>query len=504
MIFLNPEERDFLKIISKINYVNPFLPERVQYEREALGDDFDESKANWNLLGDDPDFHLVNTKKIIERAYPILLSLQERLRQGARATRRELDIYEDTALFLLYNNYAQHFKERIVKPQKDQAYEFYKEFNHFWNLLFDIDGYALPKQKEAPHVFACMFQVRRAFFYIFRAIMGRSSVASNLRAAVWSSIFTHDMRRYRRSFFKCMGDFATLIIGPTGSGKELVATAIGHSRYIPFNPDTLTFKVNFVETFFPINLSALPTTLVESELFGHRRGSFTGALDDRKGWLEICPGEGTVFLDEIGELDPLIQVKLLRVIQARTFQRIGSTQPLAFEGKIVSATHRDIHHAMEKGQFRHDLYYRLCSDIITTPSLHEQIRESSDVLWDLVGYISAKVAGNEGKNLAEDVKSWIQENLGIEYTWPGNIRELEQCVRNIMIRKEYRPTMYRPATVDDGLISFFREGSLSLEEFCRLYCTRIYSRLGSYSKTAKQLRIDRRTVKKYVDHGLLD
>ena len=499
MAFLNPEEHDFLKTVSKINYVNPFLPERVQYEREALGSDFDESKANWNLLGDDPDFHLVNTKRIIERAYPILLSLQERLRQGVSATRGDLEIYEDTALFLLYNYYAQHFKERIIKPQKDQVYEFYKEFIHYWNLLFDIEGYALPKLNESPHIFACMFQVRRAFFYIFRAIMGRSSVASNLRASVWSSIFTHDMRRYRRSFFKCMGDFATLIIGPTGSGKELVATAIGYSRYIPFNPDTLTFKENFAETFFPISLSALPTTLVESELFGHRRGSFTGALDDRKGWLEICPDEGTVFLDEIGELDPLVQVKLLRVIQARTFQRIGSTQPLAFKGKIVTATHRNIHLAMEKGEFRHDLYYRLCSDIITTPSLHEQIRESADVLWDLVGYISLRVAGNEGKDLGEDVKSWIQENLGMEYTWPGNIRELEQCVRNVMIRREYHPTLHQPAVVDDDLILSFREGSLSLEDLSRLYCAQMYTRLGSYSKAARQLKIDRRTVKKYVD-----
>jgi len=296
-----------------------------------------------------------------------------------------------------------------------------------------------------------------------------------------------------------MGEFATLIIGPTGSGKELVATAIGQSRYIRFNPDTLTFRKDFFETFFPINLSALPTTLVESELFGHRRGSFTGALEDRKGWLEICPDEGTVFLDEIGELDPLVQVKLLRVIQARTFQRLGSIDTLAFGGKIVAATHRDIHLAMEKGEFRQDLYYRLCSDIITTPSLHEQIRESPEMLWDLIGYISQRVAGTEGENLANEVKSWIQEKLGIEYRWPGNIRELEQCVRNIMIRREYRPTIYRPTTVDDGLISSFREGSLSLEQLCRLYCTQIYTRLGSYTETARQLKIDRRTVKKYVD-----
>jgi len=498
MVFLNPEERRFLETVSKINYVNPFLPERIEYEREALQADFDESKANWNLLGDDPDFHLVNTRKITGRAYPILVKLQELLKNGVKATPKELELYEDTALFLLYHYYAQQFKDRIIEPQKGQTYKFFKEFAQYWGRLFDITGHNLPKDREAAHIFACIFQVRRAFLYIFRAIVGRSSVAANLRAAVWNSIFTYDMQRYRRTFFKCMGDFTTLIIGPTGSGKELVATAIGRSRYIPFNSETLTFEKDFAETFFPINLAALPTTLVESELFGHRRGAFTGAIEDRRGWLEICPPEGSVFLDEIGELDPLVQVKLLRVMQARMFQSLGSTQTLTFEGKIVAATHRDIHLAMETGEFRKDLYYRLCSDIITTPSLHQQIRESPEVIWDLVGYISQRIAGSEGERLTGEVKSWIRDKLGLEYTWPGNIRELEQCVRNFMIRREYHPVIDYRQDQDEGFITSMREGTLSLEAMCRLYCTRIYNQVGSYAETARQLKIDRRTVKKYV------
>ena len=191
------------------------------------------------------------------------------------------------------------------------------------------------------------------------------------------SIFTHDMRRYRRSFYKRMGDFTTLIIGPTGSGKELVARAVGLSRYIRFNPKSLTFEKDFSETFFPINLSALPLTLVESELFGHRRGAFTGALEDRKGWLEICPPEGSVFLDEIGEL--------------------------------------------------------------------------------------------------------------------------KQCVRNVMVRREYYPAGNLVSGIDERLPVGFQDGSLSLEEICSLYCTHVYSRAGSFLETARRLKIDRRTVKKYVD-----
>ncbi|MBT8368777.1 MAG: sigma 54-interacting transcriptional regulator [Deltaproteobacteria bacterium] len=499
MAFLNPQDRRFLETVSKLNYVNPFLPERIQYEREALGDAFDESKADWNLLGDDPEFHLINTKKITDRAYPLLLKLQERLRKGVQVSRKELELYEDTVLFLVYHYYAQQFKKDILNPRKGQTYDYFKEFSHYWGLLFDITGYDLPKKSEAAHIFACIFQVRRAFLYIFRAIIGRSAVAAKLRAAVWNSIFTHDMRRYRRTFFKCMADFATLIFGPTGSGKELVATAIGQARYIAFNPQTRTFKDDFFNTFFPINLSALPATLVESELFGHRRGAFTGALEDRRGWLETCPPEGTVFLDEIGELDPLVQVKLLRVIQVRNFQRLGSTKTLAFDGKIVAATHRDIHRAMEEGDFRKDLYYRLCSDIITTPSLHEQMRESPDVLWDLVGYISQRVAGREGKKLAREVTSWIKDKLGLEYTWPGNIRELEQCVRNIMIRREYHPAVVKSAGAEENLLASFLQEGLTLDALCGLYCSRVYERVGSYAETARRLGIDRRTAKKYID-----
>jgi transcriptional regulator with AAA-type ATPase domain len=501
MAILNAEDHRFLESVAQVSYANPFLAERIDYERRALGPEFDESRANWNLLGDDPETQQINTRKIAERAYAIIAGVQPQLKKGAAASGQELQLYEDTVLFLLYYYYAQRFKDIIVKPQKDQTYEYFKEFSHYWRHFFKLPVDTLPSQKEAAHIFACFFQVRRAFYYIFRAIIGRSTVAANLRAMVWNSIFTHDMRRYRRAFYRRMGDFSTLIIGPTGSGKELVARAIGLSRYIPFEPKSLRFERDFSETFFPINLSALPSTLVESELFGHRRGAFTGALEDRKGWLDVCPPEGTVFLDEIGELDPLVQVKLLRVIQARTFQRLGTTKDSVFHGKIVAATHRNIHQAMENGDFRKDFYYRLCSDIITTPSFYQQISQAPEVLGDLVAYISQKVAGSEGEAVAGEALSWIQNKLGTDYPWPGNIRELEQCIRNIMIRREYHPAADQAAGQDDRQLASFREGKLTLEELCRLYCTHVYARVGSYVQTARHLKVDRRTVKKYVEVG---
>lgn len=170
-------------------------------------------------------------------------------------------------------------------------------------------------------------------------------------------------------------DVTTLITGPSGTGKELVARAVGLSGYIPFDDKTAAFASDFVGSFHALNLSALPVTLIESELFGHRRGAFTGAVSDRRGWLEICEPGGAVFLDEIGDLDPVVRVKLLRVLETRTFQPVGGTTSRRFHGKIIAATNRDLAEGMRTGQFRPDFYYRLCSDVIVTPSLHDQLRE---------------------------------------------------------------------------------------------------------------------------------
>jgi transcriptional regulator with GAF, ATPase, and Fis domain len=140
-------------------------------------------------------------------------------------------------------------------------------------------------------------------------------------AAAWQSIFTHNMQRYRKNLYERMGDITTLIIGPSGTGKELVARAIGLSRYVPFDPKRKAFASNFSTGFHALNLSALPSTLIESELFGHRRGAFTGALEDRRGWLDVCESWGSVFLDEVGDLDQSVQVNCSGYFSHEPFRR---------------------------------------------------------------------------------------------------------------------------------------------------------------------------------------
>src|SRR5690606_28962135 len=240
-----------------------------------------------------------------------------------------------------------------------------------------------------------------------RQIYGGSPPAARLRAAVWQSIFTHDPPRYRRALALRMADVPTLVVGESGTGKELVARAIAFSRFIPFDPERGAFQADWARGFVGLNLSALAPTLVESELFGHRRGAFTGALEHRTGWLESCGPWGSVFLDEIGELDPAIQVKLLRVLQTRTFQRIGETEERRFEGKLVAATNRDLAAEMRAGRFRTDLYYRLCADVVRTPTLREQLADSRDEFASLTLVLAQRVVGpDEAPRLADEVISF--------------------------------------------------------------------------------------------------
>jgi DNA-binding NtrC family response regulator len=346
------------------------------------------------------------------------------------------------------------------------------------------------------------FQVRRAFHFTFHNILGGSLAAARLRAAVWQSIFTRDPQRYRRTLWERMNDVTTLIAGPSGTGKDLVAQAIGRSRYIPFDPKTHAFTAPFVDGFIAVNLSALPATLIESELFGHRRGAFTGAVLDRAGWLEECPPRGTVFLDEVAEIEPAIQVKLLRVLETRTLHRVGETRERRFQGKLIAATNRDLAAEIEAGRFREDFYYRLCADVIETPSLAARLRESPGELAVLLRFLAARMAGDaEAEALAAEAERWIGEHLEPNYPWPGNVRELEQCLRNVMIRGEYRPR--RRAPRDDELLHALDGASLTADELMRRYCTLVFARTGNYVETARRLGLDRRTVKERVDPGLL-
>src|SRR4051794_37948703 len=338
-------EWHFLRSVADLAYSNPFLPERIALERAALGAEFVPGEPTWSASPADPEASRTNVSLIYDRLTSLIDALRVRFEHAPEITPAEANVYEECVQYLLYQRYYSQFvlgRDRMA---------FYPSFAADWAHYNHIPGKSLKSNFVPGHLFACFRQVRRAFHHIFDNIIGNSMPASRLRADVWQSIFTHDMRRYLRTMHSRMGDFPTLITGPSGTGKELVARAIAGSRYVPFDAGRLEFNETKGESFFAMNLAALSPPLVESELFGHRRGAFTGAIADRKGWLESCPPTGSVFLDELGEMDLSIQVKILRVMETRKFSAVGDTSVRDFHGKLIAATNRNLPVEIRAGRF---------------------------------------------------------------------------------------------------------------------------------------------------------
>jgi Sigma-54 interaction domain len=488
-----PSERRLLTTVAKLGYCNPFLPERTQLEQAVLGRDYVPSEAVWSASVAEPDSTSPNVGRVHARLDPLMEKLCARLAADPGAPQSDLEVYEECVHQLLYHRYYREF----VNATSD--WRFYQSFLADWNRYFATCPDRFETAPEPAHMFACFRQLQRAFHLIFDNIIGNSMPAAMLRASVWQSVFTHDMRRYRRILYSRMPDFPTLITGPSGTGKELVARAIAGSRYLTFDPARLRFNEPGGESFIAINLAALSPTLIESELFGHRRGSFTGAIGDRQGWLDACPATGSVFLDELGEMEMSIQVKLLRVIETRQFSAVGDTKVREFSGKLIAATNRNLPAEIRAGRFREDLYYRLCADLIRTPSLREQIQDSAEVLDDLILFMVRRAVGAEADRCFPEVKSWVDQHLPPGYGWPGNYRELEQCVRNVIIRRSYQPMNDAAADSGDDFYSRFRAGELGMEEVISFYAALVYRNTGSYEDTARRVGLDRRTVKAKVE-----
>lgn len=503
MDLIEKKEQKIFDLLLKLGYTNPFSEERMNLEGEILGLPKNKRSRVWHI-GLDETRSRPEVIAIGKKTKEHLDIWHRRLRSGLYGSEEQRENYLDIALFYLYDLLSPKLVDLILADNKtrltleEDIFNEFKEQFEYWSAPTPEGP---PKIDEMAHIFALFYQARRAFHYIYSYISGESRVIAKLRVELWQSIFTHDLKRFRKSLYKKIGDFATLITGPSGTGKELVARAIGNSRYIPFDLSTKSFKDDHLSCFLPLNLSALSETLIESELFGHRKGAFTGALQDRKGYLEQCAAWGTVFLDEIGELNEITQVKLLRVFQTRTFQKVGDNKEILFQGKLIAATNRNLAHEMSVGNFREDFYYRLCADQIETPSLYSILSDTPEDLDGMVGFIIDRiVASHERESTMSEVLSWIKKNISKDYTWPGNFRELEQCVRGILIRQNYQPRLSQSRLKGD-VWSQMEAGQLTLDQVVSFYCRHVHQFTDSIAESAKRLEVDRRTLQSRMnDH----
>lgn len=356
------------------------------------------------------------------------------------------------------------------------------------------------EQEHAVRLFGFLFQLRRAFYFIQGALAGECESMRKLREALWNNIFSHDMRGYEAALWNRMEDFSTLLLGETGTGKGSAAAAIGRSEFIPYLPASRRFAANFSETFIAINLSQFPEALIESELFGHRKGAFTGAIDHHEGVFARCSTHGALFLDEIGEVSIPVQIKLLQVLQERTFTPLGGHEKKRFAGRVIAATNRALGQLRRDGRFRDDFYYRLCSDVIEVPTLRQRIAEAPAELDQLVRLLAARITGNDAPEIADAALESLRRSLPPDYPWPGNVRELEQAVRRILLTGRYAADLIQAnPDPEAALAELLGSGTLTAAELLARYCALLYRRLGTYAEVAKRTGLDPRTTRKYIE-----
>jgi two-component system response regulator HydG len=312
---------------------------------------------------------------------------------GLTFIKRSLEIYPDLAIVIMT---AYGTVESAVDAMKAGAFDY---------LLKPIDldhiEIILSRIEEKQRLIAENRYLKRKLeeAEITEGIIGQSNAIKILLA---------DVSRVAGS------DATVLIRGESGTGKELVAAAIHNASPRAKGP------------FLPVNCASLPETLLESELFGHERGAFTGATSRRLGRFELAH-KGTIFLDEIGDVSPAIQVKLLRVLETRTIQRLGSGKDIAVDIRILAATNRNLETKMQNGEFREDLFYRLNVIPLTIPPL----RERRDDILPLTEHFIEKYSAKNNKTIRGITGG--AKDLLLNHSWPGNVRELENLIERAIV-----------------------------------------------------------------------
>jgi len=296
---------------------------------------------------------------------------------------------------------------------------------------------------------------------------------------------------YKQIAHAAGSDAPVLVTGETGTGKELIARALHHHSRRAARP------------FVPVNCGSLAESLLESELFGHVRGSFTGALGDKKGVFEQAHG-GSIFLDEIGETTAAVQVRLLRVLEQGEVRPVGASRVTTVNVRVVAATNRDLERSVSEGSFRQDLYYRLNVIRIAVPPLRDR-REDIPLL---AAHVLRDVATRGGplRRLSPEALAAL-----MSYAWPGNVRELENVLERLALaatgdslEREDLPAVFRerpPATLEEPLF----DGLPSLEQMEKRYLAHVLETLkGNRTRAAEVLGIDRRTLYRMMERFGMD
>lgn len=478
-------DRDFLRMIQQAIFANPFGTARPKIDRAASG--LAPSAQDEEVLA-----------KLVHKVGKTIFSIENKSPTGGgKLSKEDKTLLEQAKLFHVFHIFCDdmdvHIQQQVDRGEERCRVSFSED------LLRMLHNYGFPTG-EAIRFLELFFQMRRAFYFTSK-IAGSSECVRNLRRVLWNNVFTGSIKLYAEYLWNRMEDFSTMILGETGTGKTMAAAAVGRSGYIPFDTKSATFKDSFARTFVSINLSQFPEQLIESELFGHKKGAFTGAVEPHRGIFSRCSPHGAIFLDEIGDVAVPVQIKLLQVLQERTFTPVGSHKTEKFHGRVIGATNQSLLKAREEGRFRDDFYYRLCSDVIEIPPLRLRIQENPGELGEILGITVARMLGQQSDEIADYIERYIQANQPQNYSWPGNIREVEQCVRQVLLNTRYQWQQMRTVSQEAQLAKDLEDGAMTAAEILAKYCKIHYEKLGTFEGVAKLTGLDRRTVKKHIQRA---
>lgn len=481
---LAAKDREFFQWVAAAAFTNPFSARRLEFDHKIAGTTFNDETERAEFL-----------KRTVSARVEKLAA--DGLADLRRFAGEERELMRNAFLFEAYHLYFERLDELIIAQEKAGDAPVRVAFADEVLALLTRRGFSA---EESRRFLAIFYQVRRAFYFIVQGLIGESDCMKSFRLHLWNNVFTHDIRWYDRYLWNRMEDFSTLLLGETGTGKGTAAAAIGRSGFIPFEERKGCFAESFTRGFVSLNLSQYPETLIESELFGHKKGAFTGAVEAHQGIFARCSPHGAIFLDEIGDVSAPVQIKLLQVLQERTFSPVGSHEKLRFRGRVIAATNQPLDRLRSEKLFRDDFFYRLSSDVITVPSLRQRIQETPAELKFLVNHLVTRTIGSEAPELVTLVMESLRASVGLHYAWPGNVRELEQAVRRILLTSRYAgDTAGVAQDLRSQLMADLDRGTLDADGLLAGYCTLLHQRHHTIEEVARRANLDRRTVKRYLD-----
>lgn len=487
---LDPIERDFLRLVTQAAFSNPFSEERTELHQiiaGCVGAVSDREEFLPKLLARVSESTRVFEKEGVDRIkkYPA----------------EDRDLIMVAFLFEAYYSFVSDFEKLTIEQERSGM------SCHPVSFAADAIAFLVRRgfcPEDALLYFAMFAQLYRAYHFINNGLVGRSPSMKTLRLHLWRNVFTKDVRWYALHLWDRLEDFSTLLLGETGTGKGTAAAAIGRSGFIPFDPVKGCFAESFTRNFIATNLCQLPESLIESELFGHRKGAFTGAISHHEGVLSRCTKYGAIFLDEIGELSPAVQIKLLQVLQDRTFSEVGGHDQLRFQGRVIAATNQPLEELLSSGRLRLDFYYRLCSDVIVVPPLRERLREDPQEFDELLSNVLQRMMRSPPAELVAEVRQGIEDAVGSGYDWPGNVRELEQAARRALLTGTYAiDQRSQGRDLLDRIRLGVEEGTIEARELLASYCSLLYQRHGTIEEVARRAGLDRRTARRYIRLGAI-